>query len=159
MSDVSATDVSTAGFPTLADIYAAKVRIAPYLWKTSLFSSATLSRMTGTNLMLKAEHLQRTGSFKTRGALNAMLLLSPEQRAKGVVTFSAGNHGQGLAFAASVVGIKCTVFMAQNAVQTKVDAIRGYGAEIQFGPTIQVLPCPKMNFDFTSDCLTSFTSS
>jgi threonine dehydratase len=136
-------DVQTTGAipdpltpPALADIYAAKVRIAPHLWRTPLFSSTTLSRLTGTTLMLKAEHLQRTGAFKSRGALNALLQLSSEQRARGVVTFSAGNHGQGLAYAAGVTGAKCTVFMAANAVPTKVEAIRGYGAETRFGETI-----------------------
>lgn len=125
-----------AGAPSLADIYAAKIRIAPYLWRTPLFSSGTLSRMTGTTLRLKAEHLQRTGSFKTRGAINAVLQLPPEARTRGVVTFSAGNHGQGLAYAAQLAGVRCTVFMAQGAVPSKVEAIRGYGAEVRFGPSI-----------------------
>lgn len=129
------TDV-LAGAPSLADIYAAKIRIAPYLWRTPLFSSGTLSRMTGTTLRLKAENLQRTGSFKSRGALNAILQLPEEARPRGVVTFSAGNHGQGLAYAAQLAGVHCTVYMAQNAVQSKVDAIRGYGAETRFGPGI-----------------------
>ncbi len=123
--------------PTLADIYAAKIRIAPHLWRTPLFTSDTLSRMTGTTLRLKCEHLQRTGAFKTRGAINAVLQLTLQEQAKGVVTFSAGNHGQGLAFAARILGIKCTVFMAQNAVPSKVEAIRGYGADTKFGATIQ----------------------
>ena len=125
-----------AGAPTLADIYAAKIRIAPYLWRTPLFTSGTLSSMTGTNLRLKAENLQRTGSFKTRGAINAVLQLSEEDRARGVVTFSAGNHGQALAYAARLAGVRCTVFMAENAVPTKIEAIRGYGAETRFGPSI-----------------------
>src|SRR5689334_17584989 len=86
------------GAPTLSEIYAAKIRIAPYLWRTPLFSSGTLSRMTGANLRLKAENLQRTGSFKTRGAINAVLQLHSDARNKGVVTFSAGNHGQALAY-------------------------------------------------------------
>ncbi|MGH2562024.1 MAG: pyridoxal-phosphate dependent enzyme, partial [Thermomicrobiales bacterium] len=81
----------------IADIEAARERIAPYLSPTPLFDTQTLSRMTHTNLRLKAENLQRTGSFKVRGALNAVLQLSSEQKACGVVTFSAGNHGQGLA--------------------------------------------------------------
>lgn len=129
--------MSELAFPTLGDIYAAKIRIAPHLWRTSLFQSGTLSRMTGSNLKLKAENLQRTGSFKSRGAINAVLQLSPEQRAAGVVTFSAGNHGQALAYAARLAGVRCTVFMAQNAVPAKVDAIRGYGGETRFGETIQ----------------------
>lgn len=130
------TDTSIPDAPTLSDIYAAKIRIAPYLWRTPLFTSGTLSRMTGANLRLKAEHLQRTGSFKTRGAINALFQLPVDARAKGVVTFSAGNHGQALAFAARLAGVRCTVYMAENAVPVKVEAIRGYGAETQFGPTI-----------------------
>jgi threonine dehydratase len=140
MSDTGSgtmTQASMIAAPTLSDVYAAKIRIAPYLWETPLFSSATLSRMTGTTLRLKAENLQRTGAFKSRGAINAILRMSPEDRANGVVTFSAGNHGQGLAYAARIAGIKCTVFMAQSAVASKVEAIRGYGADTKFGATIQ----------------------
>jgi threonine dehydratase len=122
--------------PSLAEIYAAKLRIAPYLRPTPLLESATLSQMTGVALRLKAEHLQKTGSFKPRGAINALLQLPAEARSHGVVTFSAGNHGQGLAYAAKLTGTRCTVFMAQNAVPAKVEAIRGYGAEIRFGATI-----------------------
>lgn len=132
----SSTEGVPAGAPTLADIYAAKIRIAPYLWRTPLFASDSLGSMTGTTLRLKSEHLQRTGSFKTRGAINAVLRLSDETRARGVVTFSAGNHGQALAYAARLAGVRCTVFMPENAVAVKVEAIRGYGAEARFGPTI-----------------------
>jgi threonine dehydratase len=133
-SDAGATPADFA--VTLVDIERARARIAPYLSPTPLLSSHTLGRMTGTNLRLKAENLQRTGSFKARGAVNAILQLTDEQRARGVVTFSAGNHGQGLAYAASLLGVKCTVFMAQDAVPSKIEAIRGYGAETRFGPTI-----------------------
>jgi threonine dehydratase len=143
MSEVTSADTTTsapesvAGAPVLADIYAAKIRIAPYLWQTPLFTSGTLSRMTGTNLRLKAENLQRTGSFKPRGAINAVLQMSAEERARGVVSFSAGNHGQALAYAARLAGVRCTIFMAETAVPVKVEAIRGYGAETKFGATIQ----------------------
>src|SRR5687768_18147695 len=82
---------------TIDDIRSAAARIAPYVHRTPLFDSATLSRLTGTRLGLKAENLQRTGAFKARGALNAVLKLTPEQRERGVITLSAGNHGQGLA--------------------------------------------------------------
>ncbi|MER3438169.1 MAG: pyridoxal-5'-phosphate-dependent protein beta subunit [Chloroflexota bacterium] len=99
-------------------------------------TSRSLSQRTGTDLRLKAENLQRTGSFKPRGAFNALLQLDSAARAHGVVTFSAGNHGQALAFAAGQVGVRCTVFMAQNAAPAKVEAIRGYGAEIRFGADI-----------------------
>nr|MBA3416236.1 pyridoxal-phosphate dependent enzyme [Chloroflexia bacterium] len=80
-----------------------------------------------------------TGSFKARGAINAVLRLSPEQRAVGIVTMSAGNHGQGLAFAASLVGVRCVVFMPETAVPTKVAAIAGYGAECLFAPSMERL--------------------
>lgn len=121
---------------TIDNVYAARDRLASLLPRTPLLATRTLSQMTGTTLRLKAENLQRTGAFKVRGALNAVLQLTPEQKAHGVVTFSAGNHGQALAYAATASGARCTVFMAQNAVPAKVDAIRGYGAEIRFGPTI-----------------------
>jgi len=122
--------------PTVEDVYAARERLAPLLPRTPLFTAGALGKMTHTTLRVKAENLQRTGSFKARGALNAVLRLSPEQKASGVVTFSAGNHGQALAFAATASGVGCTVFMSQNAVPTKVEAIRGYGADIRFGSDI-----------------------
>jgi threonine dehydratase len=73
-----------------------------------------------------------------RGALNAVLQLTPEQRAKGVCTFSAGNHGQGLAYAAQLSGVHCTVFMARDANPLKIEAIRGYGADLVFKGGMQV---------------------
>jgi threonine dehydratase len=121
---------------SIRDIWAAKLRISSLIWRTSLLPTATLSRMTNTNLRIKTENLQRTCSFKFRGALNAVLQLTPEQRAKGVCTFSAGNHGQGLAYAAQLSGVHCTVFMARDANPLKIDAIRGYGADLVFGDTI-----------------------
>ncbi|MEA2526621.1 MAG: threonine dehydratase [Thermomicrobiales bacterium] len=121
---------------TIDDVYSARDRLASLLPRTPLLSSRTIGQMTGTTLRLKAENLQRTGSFKVRGALNAVLQLSPEQRAQGAVTFSAGNHGQSLAYAAAASGVRCTVFMARNAVPAKVEAIRGYGAEVRFGANI-----------------------
>jgi threonine dehydratase len=138
MSEVSGatSDPLASAPPTLADIYAAKIRIAPYVWRTPLFESASLSSLAGANLRIKAENLQRTGSFKVRGAINAVLQLAGEERVRGVVTFSAGNHGQALAYAARLAGVRCTVFMAENAVPVKVEAIRGYGAETRFGPSI-----------------------
>ena len=112
---------------TIDDVRSAAARIAPYIHRTPLFDSATLSRLTGTSLGLKAENLQRTGAFKARGALNAVLRLSAEQRQRGVVTLSAGNHGQGLAYAAQIAGVRCVVFMPENAVPTKVAAVKEYG--------------------------------
>ena len=121
---------------TLDDVRAAQRRIMPHVHRTPLLSTASLSRMTDTRLGLKDEAFQRTGSFKARGAMNAMLQLSPEERDRGVITLSAGNHGQGLAFAAGKVGARAVVFMPENAVPTKVEAIRGYGAECHFAPSM-----------------------
>jgi threonine dehydratase len=124
---------------TIDDVQAAAARIAPYIHRTPLFDSATLSRLTGTRLGLKAENLQRTGAFKARGALNAVLCLSDEQRERGVITLSAGNHGQGLAYAAKIAGVRCVVFMPQNAVPTKVAAVKEYGAEARFAPSMETV--------------------
>src|SRR5215207_9086838 len=121
------------------DVRAAAARIAPYTHRTPLFDSATLSRLTGTRLGLKAENLQRTGAFKARGALNAVLRLGAEQRERGVVTLSAGNHGQGLAYAAKIAGVRCVVFMPENAVPTKVAAVKEYGAEARFAPSMETV--------------------
>jgi threonine dehydratase len=124
---------------TLDDVRAAANRIAPYIHRTPIVNSATISRLTGTNLGLKAENLQRTGAFKARGALNAILRLTPEQRDQGVITLSAGNHGQGLAYAAQIAGVRCVVFMPENAVPTKVAAVKGYGAEARFAPSMETV--------------------
>jgi threonine dehydratase len=124
---------------TIDDVRSAAARIAPYIHRTPLFDSATLSRMTGTRLGLKAENLQRTGAFKARGALNAVLKLTGEQRKRGVVTLSAGNHGQGLAYAAKIAGVRCVVFMPEDAVPTKVAAVREYGAEARFAPSMETV--------------------
>jgi threonine dehydratase len=121
---------------SIEDIRAARERIMPKLRRTPLVSSPALGAQAGCNLSFKAENLQMTGSFKARGALNAVMLLTDDQRARGVATFSAGNHGSGLAYAASLLGVKCRVFMARDAVPAKVEAIRGFGAEITFGESI-----------------------
>ena len=123
---------------TLDDILAARERIRHEVHLTPLISSAALTSSTNSRAFLKAENFQKTGSFKVRGALNAMAQLSPEQRLAGVATFSAGNHGQGLAYAARKHGVHCTVFMATTAVPSKVDAIRSYGADVRQFPDIQV---------------------
>ncbi len=122
---------------TIETIWDARDRIAPYVHWTPTFTSETLNGLTGTRLHLKAENLQKTGAFKARGAVNAVAQLTPEERASGVVTFSAGNHGQGLAYAARVFGTPCTVYMTESAVPSKVAAIQGYGATTRQFPTIQ----------------------
>jgi threonine dehydratase len=116
--------------PTLADIEAARGRIGSLARVTPVYSSETLSRRSGRPVVLKAENLQRTGSFKIRGAVNRISTLTDAQRDAGVVTASAGNHGQAVALAAREAGVKATVFMPQDAPMAKVDATRSYGAEV-----------------------------
>lgn len=135
MSNVPDSPISTS--ITLETIERARERIAPYIHWTPVFSSETLSTLSGTRLHLKAENLQKTGSFKVRGALNAVAQLTAEQHHAGVVTFSAGNHGQGLAYAARMFGTACTVYMTEHAAPVKVAAIQGYGATTRQFPTIQ----------------------
>ena len=106
--------------------------VAPILHRTPLLSSRSLSERIGAPAYLKAESLQRTGSFKPRGAVYAISRLSKEQRERGIVTMSAGNAAQAIAFAARAAGVRVTVAMPQSAPQSKVDATRSYGAEIAF---------------------------
>src|SRR5438309_10282950 len=119
------------GALSLADVRAAADRIAPYVLKTPTLSGEALA---GPGVWLKAENLQRTGSFKVRGAVNAVLQLSPEQRQRGVITLSAGNHGLALAYAAQIIGIPCLVVVREDAPLSKLEAIRRYGAEIVLTP-------------------------
>ncbi|TMM13799.1 MAG: threonine ammonia-lyase [Actinobacteria bacterium] len=119
------------GPPELTDIEAARARLQGVARVTPVYRSETLSRACGLDVHLKAENLQRTGSFKIRGAYNRISTLSPEQRAAGVVAASAGNHGQAVAWAAREVGAQARVFMAQDSAMAKVDATRHYGAEVE----------------------------
>ena len=100
--------------------------------RTPLQSAASLGEQVGVRLFLKCESFQKTGSFKARGALNKLLSLTPELRSKGIVTVSAGNHAQAVAWAARLVGTPCVVVMPQDAPRSKIDAVRGYAAEIVF---------------------------
>jgi len=117
----------------LADIRAASARIRPYIHRTPLLGSRSLSERLGVEVRLKCENLQRAGSFKIRGAMNALLQLDEAQRRRGVVAFSSGNHAQGVALAAKLLGIQATIVMPENSVQTKVEATRAYGAEVVQG--------------------------
>ena len=119
--------------PTLADIVAARERIAGVARVTPVYPSETLSRLTGREVLLKAENLQRTGAFKIRGAVNRIATLTDEQRAAGVVAASAGNHGQAVAWAARELGVKATVLMPQDAPMAKVEATKSYGANVEMG--------------------------
>ena len=117
---------------SLADVERARAVVADHIARTPLLTSRSLGERIGARAFLKAENLQRTGSFKPRGAVHAILGLSPEQRANGIVTMSAGNAAQAVAYAGRSVGAKVTVAMPQSAPKTKVDATRSYGAEIVF---------------------------
>ena len=118
--------------PVLADLEAARERLAGIARITPVFASGTLSRLCGRSVSLKAENLQLTGAFKIRGALNTVALLSADERAAGVVTASAGNHGQAVAWAARHAGIPATIFVPEGAPMAKIEAARGYGATVQF---------------------------
>ena len=109
---------------------AAYARVAPHVHHTPLLPSSTLGALTGFDVRLKAEVFQRTGSYKIRGPLNKFPQLTAEERRRGVVCSSAGNHAQGVALAARIMGIQAVVVMAENATPSKVAATRGYGAEV-----------------------------
>jgi threonine dehydratase len=123
--------LATRTGPTLADIQEARDRIGGHTHVTPVLGSETFSRMSGREIFLKAENLQRTGSFKVRGAVNRVATLDETQRSSGVVTASAGNHGQAVAWAAREFDIPVTVFMPLDAPMAKVDATRSYGARIE----------------------------
>ena len=112
------------------DIVAAHKRIAGAAHKTPVMTSATADRMTGARLFFKCENLQRMGAFKFRGAYNALSQLTPEQRARGVVTFSSGNHAQAIALSAHLLGMKAVIIMPKDAPASKIAATKGYGGEI-----------------------------
>ena len=120
---------------TIDDIRAARPRIAPYVRQTPLERSRTLSDELGTNVYLKCELFQRTGSFKPRGAFNQLLSLTPEERAGGVVGVSGGNYAQALADAGRTLGAPTTICMPDTAPKTSVDATRAYGATVELSPT------------------------
>jgi threonine dehydratase len=124
--------LATEIVPTLADVEAARERLAGKgVRVTPVYSSETFTRMTGRPVHLKAENLQRTGAFKIRGAVNKIEGLDEEERKAGVITASAGNHGQAVAWAAREEGIEATVFMPAETPMAKVDATRNYGASVE----------------------------
>jgi threonine dehydratase len=122
--------VSVTQLLSLDDVLAARETIAGRLHRTPVFSSATLSRETGGNVFLKAELFQRTGAFKPRGVLNKLARLTDEEKRRGVISISAGNHAGALAYAAAVEGIEALVVMWATASAMKVAAARGYGATV-----------------------------
>jgi threonine dehydratase len=116
--------------PSIQDFEAARARMTPHVYHTPLVTSRMLSERTGYDVRLKAELFQRTGSYKIRGPLNKFTFLSEDQKRRGVICSSAGNHAQGVALAATIHGIHAVVCMAANATPSKVEATRGYGAEL-----------------------------
>jgi len=114
----------------LSDIIKAQKIIASYVHKTPIIPSTALGRRTAVNLYFKAEVFQKTGSFKPRGALNKLHSLTDKEKKRGVITVSSGNHAQGVAYASSLLGIPATVIMPKATPENKVNATRGYGAEV-----------------------------
>ncbi len=116
--------------PTYADVEDAAERIAGIAHRTPVLTSRYMNDLYGAELFFKAEHLQRMGAFKFRGALNALSRFSPEQRKGGVVAFSSGNHAQAIALAAGELGIPAVIVMPKDAPEMKLAATRGYGGEV-----------------------------
>ena len=127
--------MSVVTLPLPLDVFdEAYTLVAPHTYRTPLLTSRSLSEVSGFDVRLKAEIFQRTGSYKIRGPLNKLTKLTDDERKRGVVCSSAGNHAQGLALAARIYGIPAVVVMAENATPSKVAATLGYGAEVvQFG--------------------------
>ena len=117
--------------PTLSEIEEARGRLEGIARVTPVYGSETLSKLAGRDVCLKAENLQRTGSFKVRGAVSKIATLSKSERRAGVVAASAGNHGQAVAWAAREAGIKATIFMPQDAPMAKVEPTKNYGAKAE----------------------------
>lgn len=116
---------------TFADVEAAAKRLAGHALVTPLIENPALNERTGFRVLLKLETLQRVGAFKFRGAFNRLVQLSPDERRQGVVAFSSGNHAQGVALAAKLLGIPALIVMPSDAPKVKLDATRRYGAEIK----------------------------
>lgn len=116
----------------LQDVYDAHERIRDYALWTPVMTSSTIDTLTDCQVFFKCENFQRVGAFKFRGAFNTVLQLTEEEQKKGVIAHSSGNHAQALALAASLSGVKATIVMPKNSPQVKVNATRGYGAEIVF---------------------------
>jgi threonine dehydratase len=126
---VNSSNIDVAAV-SVKDVREAASRLKPYVHRTPLLSNHSLSEAIGAEVRLKCENLQRAGSFKIRGAMNALLQLSEKERQNGVVAFSSGNHAQGVALAARLLGVKATIVMPENSVAMKVEATKAYGAEV-----------------------------
>ena len=117
---------------TKQHIEEAHKRIKPFIHKTPVLTSMTINKISGAEVFFKCENFQKIGAFKIRGGMNAVLSLSAEKRKKGIATHSSGNHAQAIAYAAREVGTKAFIVMPDNSPKVKVDAVKGYGAEIFF---------------------------
>ncbi|HKC25823.1 MAG TPA: threonine/serine dehydratase [Thermoanaerobaculia bacterium] len=115
---------------TLADVESARLRIAGYVHRTPVLSSSQLDRLVDARLFFKCEVFQKVGAFKARGAFSRLTLLSEEERSRGVVAFSSGNHAQAVAYAARTLGLAATIVMPRDAPVAKLAATRGYGARV-----------------------------
>jgi threonine dehydratase len=122
--------VTTPGRLTLDDVRAASRRLLNRIYRTPVITAQSFDDASGHTVFFKCENLQRAGSFKIRGALNKLLTLTPEERSRGVVAFSSGNHAQGVALAAQMVGTSAVICMPSDAPRLKLEATRGYGAEV-----------------------------
>lgn len=111
-------------------IESAATRIAPYIHTTPILTNKSINELYGLDLYFKCENFQKIGAFKIRGGMNASLQLTPEELSKGVATHSSGNHAQALAFAAKMLGVKAYIVMPESSPQVKVNAVKGYGAEV-----------------------------
>ena len=121
---------ATMQAPTVEDIRAAAARISSHAVRTPLLESPHLNEMIGGRLLIKAEPLQRTGAFKFRGAFNTLSQIPVNEQKNGVVTFSSGNHAQGVAHAAELLGMPAVIVMPEDAPRLKIENTRGYGAEV-----------------------------
>lgn len=149
-----------AVLPAFEDVLAAAARIAPHAHHTPVLRSRSLDELAGCELHFKAEHLQRAGAFKFRGACNAVWSLPAPVAARGVVTHSSGNHGAALALAARTRGIPCHVVVPHNAVAAKVAAIRAYGATLHHcEPTIAAreATCAQVQADTGAELVHPYT--
>ncbi len=117
---------------TKEHIEQAHEKICAFIHRTPVLSSATFNELTETEIYFKCENFQKIGAFKIRGAMNAVLSLEPEQLKNGIATHSSGNHAQAIAYAARQAGAKAYIVMPDNSPKVKVDAVKGYGAEITF---------------------------
>ncbi len=131
------TAVSTTELiaPTLNDVYAARERVAPHVPRTPLMRHPLLDEATGLSIWVKHENHNPTGAFKVRGGLNLVGAMSADERARGIVTASTGNHGQSIALASRIHGAQCTVFVPDGNNPEKNAAIRAYGATVEEGGT------------------------